>query len=130
MRQIKEVLRLKLECGLSHSQIAGALNLSAGAISKYARLASRAGLGWADLAAMDEAEIQARLMPSRDAQATSSRIEPDYPRVHQDLSRKGVTLWIRSPESRAASLQSSYPHAMAYTRCRTKSCTVCLTLPS
>ncbi|MFN0315710.1 MAG: IS21 family transposase [Burkholderiales bacterium] len=94
MRQIKEVLRLKLECGLSHSQIAGALNLSAGAISKYARLASRAGLGWAELTAMGEAQIQARLMPPRDAQATSSRIEPDYPRVHQELSRKGVTLQL------------------------------------
>ena len=94
MRQVKEVLRLKLECGLSHSQIASALNLSAGVISKYARLASRAGLDWAALAGMSEAGIEARLMPPRGAVLASSRIEPDYPRIHQELRRKGVTLQL------------------------------------
>ncbi len=94
MRQIKEVLRLKLECGLSHSQIASALNLSAGVISKYTRLAGHAGLDWAGLAGMSEAQIQARLLPPRGAIPASSRIEPDYPRIHQELRRKGVTLQL------------------------------------
>lgn len=94
MRQVKEALRLKLDCGLSHSQIANALNLSAGVISKYGRLASRAGLGWAELASLSEADIEARLMPPREAIPASSRVQPDYPRIHQELRRKGVTLQL------------------------------------
>lgn len=94
MRRIKEVLRLKLDCGLSHNQIANALKVSLGAISKYGRLAERAGLKWADLALMDEADIEARLMPARGPMPSSARIQPDCALIHQELKRKGVTLQL------------------------------------
>jgi transposase len=94
MRRIKEVLRLKLDCGLSHSQIANALQVSVGAISKYGRLAERAGLRWADLAAMGDAEIEARLMPPTGPVPASARIQPDCALIHQELKRKGVTLQL------------------------------------
>ena len=94
MRRIKEVLRLKLDCGLSHSQIANALKVSAGVISKYGRLAERAGLKWAELDSMSEAEIEARLGRSAGPTPASARIQPDYALVHQELKRKGVTLQL------------------------------------
>lgn len=94
MRRIKEVLRLKLDCGLSHSQIANALQVSVGTISKYGRLAERAGLRWADLAAMGDAEIEARLMPPTGPVPASARIQPDCALIHQELKRKGVTLQL------------------------------------
>ncbi|MCG1041003.1 MULTISPECIES: hypothetical protein [Burkholderiaceae] len=40
MRKIKEVLRLKLEARLSHEQIAAALDLSKGVVTKYVGLAA------------------------------------------------------------------------------------------
>ncbi|MDB5842674.1 MAG: Integrase, catalytic region [Herminiimonas sp.] len=47
MRKIKDVLRLKLDAHLSHEQIAVALRLSKGVVSKYIGLAAAAGLDWA-----------------------------------------------------------------------------------
>ncbi|SOY76763.1 conserved hypothetical protein [Cupriavidus taiwanensis] len=44
MRKIKEVLRLKWACGLSHRQIARATGVSVGAVSQYARW--RRQRGW------------------------------------------------------------------------------------
>jgi predicted transcriptional regulator len=41
MRKIKDVLRLKLDAKLSHQQIADALGISKGVVSKYCRPADR-----------------------------------------------------------------------------------------
>jgi hypothetical protein len=46
MRKIKEVLRLRFECGLSLNAIARALELSKGAVAKYDALARAAQLDW------------------------------------------------------------------------------------
>lgn len=46
MRQIKDVLRLKLDARLSHRQIAAALDISKAAVTKYLGLAAAAGLNW------------------------------------------------------------------------------------
>lgn len=43
MRKIKDILRLKLDARLSHQQIATALGLSKGVVTKYAQLAASAG---------------------------------------------------------------------------------------
>ena len=44
MRKIKDVLRLKLDAGLSHQQIAAALGISKGVVTKYVGLAAAAGV--------------------------------------------------------------------------------------
>jgi len=46
MRKLKEILRLKLDCGLEHRQIQRAVGVSIGAVSKYCGLAEQAGLTW------------------------------------------------------------------------------------
>lgn len=46
MRKIKDVLRLKLDAKLSHKQIADALCISKGVVTKYVGLAAVAGLDW------------------------------------------------------------------------------------
>ena len=61
MRKIKECLRLKLDCDLSHECIALALGLSKGVVSKYVARAEAAGLDWPALSALDEAQIAAQL---------------------------------------------------------------------
>ena len=45
-------------------------------------------------------------------------------------SRPTSSLWIGSQANRAASLASSYPNAMAMTRCVINSCNSCCTLPA
>ncbi len=100
MRRIREVLRLKLLCGLSHREIARALGVSVGAVSHYGRLAERAGLGWPEVESMDEAQLEARLMPR--AAPVGRRILPDFALVHTELKRKGVTLSLLWEEYVAA----------------------------
>ena len=89
---IKDIIRLKWEGKLSHEQIAAALAVSKGAVTKYVGLATAAGLSWETVRVWDERQLLARLVP-RSASAVAY-MEPDWGRIHQDLSRKGVTLLL------------------------------------
>ena len=93
MRRIKEVLRLKLDVGLSHRQIVAALGVSLGAVSKFVSLAEREGLTWLAIADLDEDQIEARLCPKA-APAKRRRVPPDCGLIHRELRRKGVTLQL------------------------------------
>lgn len=93
MRKIKECLRLKWSCGLSHAQIAKALGLSKGVVTKYAQLAQAAGLDWEKVSALDETELQHRLTPSA-KQKRGARPLPDWAIAHREMHKKGVTLQL------------------------------------
>jgi len=93
MRQIKDVLRLKLELHHSHQHIATALGISKGVVTKYVKLASTAGLQWPQVQTMDEAALHARLMGGT-TKRCSTFIEPDYTKLRQELQRKGMTLML------------------------------------
>ena len=107
MRSIRELYRLKFEAGLSHQQIARALQISKGVVAKYVRLAEAAGLGPTELLALSEDALLARLRPSRPAPVR--HVPPDYAAVHQELKRKGVTLTLLWEEYVAA-----HPGASTY----------------
>jgi transposase len=93
MRQIKDVLRLKLELHHSHQHIACALGISKGVVAKYVKLASTAGLQWPQVQTMDETALHARLMGGT-TKRCSTFVEPDYAQVRQELQRKGMTLML------------------------------------
>jgi transposase len=121
-RMIKETLRYKLELGHSHERTARALHISKGVVAKYATLAKTAGLDWAQIADMTEAQLQARLMPPRAAPegvhadpgddcnpvdiATGPFVQPDHGEIHRELSRKGMTLMLLWQEYQAANPQA------------------------
>ena len=92
MRQIKDVLRLKLELHHSHQHIANTLGISKGVVTKYVNLASQTGLHWPQIQALDETALHQRLLgtPKR----ASSFVAPDYAQLHQELGRKGMTLML------------------------------------
>ena len=92
MRKLKDALRLKFEGGLSHQQIAIALGISKGVVTKYVGLAIAARLDWQAIAAMDEATLERRLLAS--PRPSDTYAQPDYGRIHQELTRKGVTLTL------------------------------------
>lgn len=83
---------MKWESERSYEQIAQTLSVSKGAVSKYLGLASAAGLTWEEARGLDERTLLARLLP-RSAGARAA-VEPEWARVHQELSRKGVTLML------------------------------------
>ncbi|AIO71740.1 MULTISPECIES: IS21 family transposase [Pseudomonadota] len=102
MRKLKEILRLKWACGLSHRQISRAVGISVGAISAYAARASAAKLDWPAVEPLADDELEARLNLSADEAAPARRIEPDYAAMHRELRRKGVTLQLLWEEYGAA----------------------------
>jgi transposase len=90
MRKLKDALRLKFEGRQSHQQIADALGISKGVVTKYVGLAVAARLDWPALAAMDEATLERRLLPA--PRPSDVYAVPDWGRIHQELRRKGMTL--------------------------------------
>jgi transposase len=99
MRKIKDVLRLKLDAKLSHEQIAGALGISKGVVTKYVGLAAAAGLDWPAVQDADEITLERRLLVA--PQKPRNHVQPDYGRLHQELRRKGMTLMLLWEEYRA-----------------------------
>lgn len=92
MRQLREILRLKLGCGLAQRAVATAVNAGTGTVSEYLGLARAAGVGWPipEELASDEA-LEARVFGVK-AEAQSDRAAVDAPLVHAELRRPGVTL--------------------------------------
>jgi transposase len=99
MRKIKDVLRLKLDAGLSHQQIATALGISKGVVTKYVGLAAAAGLNWAAVQDADETTLERRLLVA--LECPRDHVQPDYGRLHHELRRKGMTLMLLWDEHRA-----------------------------
>lgn len=114
MRKINEVLRLKYDARLSHEKIARAVGLSKGAVAKYLSLAAAQGIGWPT--GLGEAALEAGLFPS--APAPSERVLPDFPAMHTELKRKGVTLQLLWSEYVAAVGDGAYRYSQYCQRYR------------
>lgn len=99
MRKIRDVLRLKLDAGMSHQQIAAALGISKGVVTKYVGLAAAAGLDWAEVQEASESVLERRLLAT--PERPRDHVQPDYGRLHQELRRKGMTLMLLWEEYRA-----------------------------
>ena len=111
MRKIKEVLRLSYEAGLSQRGIALALNLGLGTVSTYLKRARQAGINWPLPPDMDERTLGRLLFPSQSATGQRRFVEPDYPSVHQELRRKGVTKQLLWQEYRQQYPDDGYSYA-------------------
>lgn len=100
LRMIKDVVRLKWEAQLSHEQIAAALGVSKGVVTKYLGLAKAAGLDWATVREWSEQQLAAKLLPQ--SPSASPFVQPDWGRMHLELGRKGMTLQLLWEEYVAA----------------------------
>ncbi|MGB5568174.1 MAG: IS21 family transposase, partial [Sedimenticolaceae bacterium] len=100
MRKIQEVLRLKWSQGLSNRQIAKACGIARPTVGEYLRRAAEAGLAWPLPAGLDEANLERQLFPPPPSLPAQVRGEPDWSLVHQELRRKGVTLFLLWQEYR------------------------------
>ena len=94
--KIKEVLRLKFAVGLSNREIAASCGVSHSTIGQYLRRAQEASIGWPLPEALSESELEQRLFaqPRRLAGHVLPRVVPEWPRIHQQMKRKGVTLML------------------------------------
>ena len=111
MRKIRDVLRLKFDCGLADRQIAKSVGLARSSVGEYVRRFQAAGLVWPLSAALPDAELEACLFPALPSVPGQRRPLPDWSWVHQELRRKGVTLMLLWQEYKA-----TYPEGLQYSR--------------
>lgn len=64
MRQIRQVLRLHLEAGLTYAQVGRALGMPKSTVGKFALLARAAGVDWTAAQGLGDEELQARAVPA------------------------------------------------------------------
>ena len=85
MRKIKEVLRLKYDCGLSAREIARSCQVSRSTVADYLMKAQAAGLSWPEASTLTDTRIEERLFPAQIIPSSVKRPEPDYKYIYNEL---------------------------------------------
>lgn len=111
MRKIKDILRLRHEAGLSNRGIAQALDIGYGTVVEYLCRAQRANLSWPLPVDMDERGLGRLLFPTQPRAGQRRFTDPDFPAVHQELRRKGVTKHLLWQEYRQRCADDGYSYA-------------------
>jgi transposase len=93
MRRTREILRLKLDAGLSNRQIARSIGISCSTVSETFGRLKAAGLSWPLPEAMSDSALERSLYRPKGEVATDPR-EPDWGHVQRELRRKHVTLML------------------------------------
>lgn len=94
MKRIKDVLRLKIDVGLSHRDIAKCTQLGPSTVSEIISRFKRSGLSWPLPNALDDKALETKLYQGK-ATNKGKRL-PDFSNMHQELKRTGMTkllLW-------------------------------------
>lgn len=110
MLKIKEMLRLKNECGLSIRQISKSCSVSRPVVSDYLKLTETNKLGWAEAKLMSDEEIKARLLGAKQTGTISKKAVPDWAYIHQEIKKPHMTLallWQEYREEQSAGYQYS-----------------------
>ncbi len=110
MSKIRQALQLLAGASLSMRQVAAALGISKTTVSEIAMYARDAGVDWPLAASLSDDELQARLYPLPRPRS-STRQEPDYAALHQELKRPGVTLQLLWEEYRADAAERAYRYS-------------------
>jgi len=102
MRKLREVIRLRLACGLSGRAIAQSCRLSGSTVSGYLGRIAVAKLGWPLPAALDDDTVLERLLCPDEHHPVRTRPEPDWAAIHRELRRPHVTKQLLWQEYREA----------------------------
>jgi transposase len=102
MRCVREILRLKHVCGASDRAIARSTGVARSTVGDYLERAAAAGLGWPLPATLTDAALEALLFAKAGlTPGTRRKAEPDWPSIHRERRRPGVTLMLLWQEYRA-----------------------------
>jgi transposase len=103
VHKIREVLRLKFDCGPSHRAAARSCAISHSTVVENVHRAQAAHLGCSLPDGLSDEELFRRLYPQPPRPTTRSIPEPDWLSIRAELARKGVTprlLWVEYREQR------------------------------
>jgi transposase len=119
MSKIRQALQLLAgDSGLSMRQVAAALGISKTTVSEIAMYARDAGVDWPLASTLGDDELAARLYPAPRPRS-STRHEPDFAALHQELKRPGVTLQLLWEEYRSSVGEHAYRYSAFCDKYRT-----------
>ena len=102
MRRVREILRLKQECGASDQAIARSLGLARSTVALTLERVAATRLQWPLPATLTDRVLEATLYAGHGSQQGARRkAEPDWTHIHHELRRPGVTLMLLWQEYRA-----------------------------
>ncbi len=116
MRKVREVLRLKFECGRSHAEIAVSAAIGETTVGDYLARARKVGLTWDDARGLSDAEVESRLFRDVGRNEPPARVPIDFAWAHRELSRAGVTLQTLWVEYRQGAAGQSALRPYEYSR--------------
>jgi transposase len=95
MRQVREILRLKLVGGLATREVGRRVGVAASTVRATVRRFQACGLSWPLPEELTDAALETRLFgPAGTKQGHRRQVEPDWAGIHRELKRKHVTLSI------------------------------------
>jgi len=95
MRQVREILRLKLSSALSGREIARRLGIAPSTVRETLTRFRSTGLNWPLGGEVTDEDLENRLYGTAGTKQGHRRVtEPDWSRIHHELKRKHVTLQI------------------------------------
>jgi len=110
MRQLRDILRLRLDAGLSIRQIKNSLRISLGAVQKITSRAKALQLDWPAIEQLNDQQLARAIYPESDARVSTAFQLPDWVEVHQELKRQGVTKHLLWEEYTQAYPNRSYSY--------------------
>ena len=115
MRQVREVLRLSFEQKMSGRQIARSLGVGRTAVREYLQKAQVVQLTWPLPQELNDEALEKLLFSSSTPpdEKPAARALPNFPYLHQELKKKGVTLQLLWEE-----YQQANPEGYKYTQFR------------
>lgn len=93
MRNVREILRQKIELKKTHRVVAKTLGVSLGVVGMLMARFKRMGLQWADLQGLDEDALEQRIFGPR-LPSSATRPLPDMLWLHRELKKPAVTLEV------------------------------------
>ncbi len=100
MRKIRDALRLQA-AGLAKRQIAVSLGVGRTTAREYLERAERAGLSWPLPDELTDEALEQRLFSAAQTDQPKERPQPDWPVLHCELRKAGVTLMLLWEEYRS-----------------------------
>ena len=85
VRKIKEILRLKYDCGISEREISRSCQISRSSVADYLRRARATKITWTEASVLAENELEARLFPTEHLPSSVQRPLPDCEYIYNQL---------------------------------------------
>ena len=122
MRNVREILRLHYESGLSNRQIADALRISKTSVFNIVGRFNESGIVWPVPEDLSETELEARIY-RKESSKKKADILPDFEYINEELARPHMTLellWNEYAQDNPEGLgrSSFYRHYRKYRKSR------------